>query len=161
MNTLTHPTALGGANFGADAFLERHERFRDHLPGDAAVRDQAAEHFRRLGLPGVKVEAWRYTSLRPLAEVGFQEPLTAVSTAPGPDPAPVGLDAPRLVFLDGRYQPGLSTPPEGVEVQSFADAPDFGRLPRPDREAMVALNTMLAEDGAILRVADASGAARR
>ena len=154
MNTLTHPTALGGANFGADAFLERHERFRDHLPGDAAVRDQAAEHFRRLGLPGVKVEAWRYTSLRPLAEVDFQEPLTAVSTAPDADPAPVGLDAPRLVFVDGRYQPGLSTPPEGVDLSTFADEPGFGRLPRPDREAMVALNTMLAEDGAVLRVAE-------
>ena len=36
----------------------------------------------------------------------------------------------------------------------FSLRPKFGRLARPDREPLAALNTMLAEDGATLEVAD-------
>ena len=136
---------------GADAFLARFAGLRSRLPGDAAVRTEAAEHFRRLGLPGVREEAWRYTSLRPIAEAGFGEPLTAVSTAELDAPE-IGLDAPALVFTDGRFQPGVSQAPNGVEFTTFADRPGFGRLARPERDALVALNTMLAEDGAQIAV---------
>ena len=135
---------------GADAFLARYKGLRARLPGDVALRDEAAHAFATGGLPSVKDEAWRYTSLRSLAESAFQEPLLDLSTT-----ADLGetLDAPRLVLIDGRYQPGLSTPPDGVTVISFADQPEFGRLPRV-REPLVALNTMLAEDGVHLHVAE-------
>lgn len=133
---------------GVDAFLARYRGLRDRLPGDVAVRDAAAEVFAASGLPTVKQEAWRYTSLRPLADVAFQEPLTEVSQAPLAGPLP---DLPRVVLVDGRYQEELSTPPEGVAVTSFARDARFG-----DEGAglpMVALNTMLAEDGLGLHVA--------
>ena len=130
---------------GADAFLARHEAFRGRLPGDQAVRDQAAAAFR---LPSTRDEAWRYTSLRALAESSFQEPLTEVSSAEAAGDLP---DGPRLVLIDGRYQPELSTPPEGITVRHFAEHPDFGRLPST-QEPMVALNTMLSEDGVQLHV---------
>ncbi|HBK07516.1 MAG TPA: Fe-S cluster assembly protein SufD, partial [Acetobacteraceae bacterium] len=39
-----------------------------------------------------------------------------------------------------------------VQLARFADQPDFGTLTWPDREPMVALNTMLATDGAALHV---------
>ena len=39
-----------------------------------------------------------------------------------------------------------------VGFAQFADHPDFGTLGWPDREPMVALNTMLAQDGAALHV---------
>ena len=133
---------------GADAFLARYRGLRDRLPGDLAARDAAAEAFAATGLPSVKSEVWRYTSLRPLADIAFQEPLTEVSQAPLVGPLP---DLPRLVLIDGRYQPGLSSPPEGVTVTTFARTPRFetagADLP------MVALNTMLAEDGIQLHVA--------
>ena len=61
-------------------------------------------------------------------------------------------DAPRVVLVDGRYQPELSTPPDLVDIETFAERPDFGRLPDM-RLPMVALNTMLADDGLHLRVA--------
>ena len=85
---------------GADSFLARYEGLRARLPGDAAQRDAAAAVFRQAGLPGVRDEAWKYTSLRPLAETAFREALTSVETATMPDIPEI--DAPRLVFVDGR-----------------------------------------------------------
>ena len=140
---MNHPIPLG-----AEAFLSRFRGLLDRLPGDHARREHAAGAFATSGLPGVKNEAWKYTSLRPLADTAFQEPLTEVSQAPILGDLP---DLPRLVLIDGRYQPDLSTPPEGVTVATFADSPDFG-TPDPALP-MVALNTMLAEDGLRLHVA--------
>ncbi len=131
---------------GADAFVTRYHAFRARLPGDRALRAAAAAAF---ALPSVKSEAWRYTSLRPLAESSFQEPLTEVSDAPALGAVP---DGPRLVLIDGRFRPDLSVLPEHVTVTRFADHPDFGTLPRLT-EPLVALNTMLAEDGVQLHVA--------
>ncbi len=132
---------------GADAFVARYHGFRDHLPGDRELRDAAAEAFT---LPSMKSEAWRYTSLRPLAESVFSEPLTEVS--PNVTELDSLPDLPRLVLIEGRYQPELSSLPEGVDVQSFRQRPDFGTM-ASIQEPMVALNTMLAEDGVHLNVA--------
>ena len=134
---------------GADAFLARYHGLRDGLPGDLAIRDGAAELFKATGLPTVRDEAWRYTSLRGLASATFEERLTTVGAAP--DLAPT-IDAPRLVLIDGRYQPQLSTPPATVTFGTFADQPVFGRAPEA-KLPMVALNTMMADDGIRLHVA--------
>lgn len=134
---------------GADAFLARFEGLRERLPGDVSVRDEAAALFKAAGLPTVRDEAWRYTSLRSLASSSFEEPLTAVGSAP--DLAPT-LDAPRLVTIDGRYQPELSSPPDTVTLTTFADNPVFGHKPDA-KQPMVALNTMMADDGIRLHVA--------
>ena len=134
---------------GADAFLARFEGLRDRLPGDVSVRDDAAALFKAAGLPTVRDEAWRYTSLRSLASSSFEEPLTAVGSAP--DLAPT-LDAPRLVLIDGRYQPELSSPPATVTLSTFTDTPVFGHKPDA-KQPMVALNTMMADDGVRLHVA--------
>ena len=133
----------------ADSFLARFHGLRDRLPGDPAARDAAAALFKASGLPTVRDEAWRYTSLRGLSAVTFEEPLTAVGTAP--DLAPT-LDAPRLVLVDGRYQPELSDPPDTITLETFADKPVFGRVPDA-KQPMVALNTMMADDGIRLHVA--------
>ena len=103
MNTAFLPSAANGA----DAFLARYRGLRARLPGDATIRDAAAEAFATAGLPSVKSEAWRYTSLRPLAETSYGEPLNEVSLAPVVHDLP---ELPRIVLIDGRYQPGLSTP---------------------------------------------------
>ena len=115
---------------GAAGFLACFEALKDALPGDPVVREKAAAAFRLLGLPGGtsarRSEAWKYTSLRPVAETAFMTPVTSGFS--------VDLTASTAAF------------------SRFADHPDFGPQPRPDRDPMVALNTMLAEDGAILRV---------
>ena len=60
------------------------------------------------------------------------------------------VEAPRLVFNGGQFRADLSSPVPGFA--QFADQPDFGELSWPDRDPMVALNTMLAEDGAVLTI---------
>jgi len=156
---------------GAAGFLARYEALRDILPGDPAIRAAAAEAFRSAGLPGADrgrrpMEAWKYTSLRPLAEARFTSadatrPVVAAGAGPtstalgrltreflvgGPSPAMTDLatTAPhRITFANGLHHSGAAT--------RFADHPAFGahdvaRLP------LVALNTMLAADGAVLDI---------
>jgi Fe-S cluster assembly protein SufD len=138
---------------GALGFLAQYDALRDRLTGDPAIRDAAATTFRAAGLPGGtsarRIEAWKYTSLRPVAETTFQTLAAPHDVSALLASAPV-LDAALIVFVDGRFRADLSNPPAGFST--FADHPDFGTLARADREPMVALNTMLAEDGARLHI---------
>jgi Fe-S cluster assembly protein SufD len=136
---------------GAQGFLSRFEGLRARLPGDPAPRLAAAETLRALGLPGRRDEAWHYTNLRPVAEAEFHEPLT-----PLVDCAHLLARVPtlgtRLVFVDGRFRADLSGTPTGASFAPFGRTGTFGTLARSDREPLTALNTMLAEDGAVITV---------
>ena len=153
MTALPRPRAVQPAwlQDGAAAFLARYEGLRGRLPGDAAMRAAGAEAFRAAGLPGVRDEAWHFTSLRPFAETRFAEPLTPVADCAAMLARLPELDAPRLVFVDGRFRDDLSIVPTQAAVR--VGGPAYGALARPDRHPMVALNTMLAGDGAQIEVA--------
>ena len=125
------------------AFLERYAAATPN--GDTAGRAAASEAFRRMGLPGErprdKNEAWKYTSLRPLAAAKFAAPRQETEVVL----AGLNLlDAPRLVFGNGVLREDLSTMPAGIGSA-------LG-MARPDRDPMVALNTMLTEGGAAIHV---------
>jgi Fe-S cluster assembly protein SufD len=133
---------------GTAGFLARYAALRGRLPGDSTLRAAAADAFRTLGLPGAsrgrRAEAWKYTTLQPLGAMSF-------APAGPPHGAVIpAVEAPRLVFNGGQFRDELSTPVAGFA--RFADQPDFGELSWPDRDPMVALNTMLAEDGAVLTI---------
>jgi Fe-S cluster assembly protein SufD len=147
MNALVQPTWLRD---GAAAFLSRYEGLRTRLPGDAAVREAGAEAFRRLGLPSTRNEAWHYTSLRPVAETRFAEPLTPLVDCERLMARLPAVDAPRLVFVDGRFRDDLSIIP--VQASVRVGGPAYGTLARPEQEPLVALNTMLTEDGAAVEI---------
>ncbi len=142
---------------GEAGFLGRFEAERASLPGAPGPRAAAAEAFRALGLPGAssgrRAEAWKYTSLRALAEAGFAGSLSVAETDMAMVPR---LAATRLVFVDGRFRADLSDPAPGIF--GSARAPEFGPLAQPARDPLVALNTMLAEDGAAIEVADGDDA---
>lgn len=141
----------------AQGFLGRYAGLRDRLPGDAGLRDRAAASLREHGLPTVRQEAWRYTNLRPLADLPFAEPAGAVDAAAGLAARLPVLDAPRLVLVNGRLRSDLSRI-EGLEhvaVTGFADAPAL--TPVPDDAPLAALNTMLAEDGVVIDVTGEGG----
>jgi Fe-S cluster assembly protein SufD len=140
---------------GAPGFLARYEGLKGRLPGNPAIRAAAAETFRRLGLPGRREEAWKYTNLRPLTEAAFYEPLSPVADGQTLEAVP-RLAPARLLFMDGRYRADMSDPPPGFV--SFAERPAFGRPAGIGEHPMVALNTMLAEDGVVLDVAAGSDA---
>ena len=138
---------------GTDAFVARFEGLRAHLPGPAAARDAAAVLFGQAGFPSVRDEAWRYTSLRALADVTFREPLTSIDRDLAALPPIPAVDGPRVVFVDGRLRADLSDIPDAMGFADFAHHPAPAGLARPDRETLVALNTMLSEDGAGFTIA--------
>lgn len=114
----------------------------------------------REGLPHARVEAWKYTPLRALERRSF-----AGTETVSVDPALLdGFAAPRIVFVNGRFDAGLSALdalPEGVSLQSLsglrgaADARAVNFLDRRyerSDEPFARLNAALASEGAVLRV---------
>ncbi len=144
---------------GAAGFSHRFEGLRDRLPGAslpwlAVLRANAAADFSTQGFPTRRAEAWRYTDLAAVAAAGFDEPLTLLDA----DIAlPVSTVA-RAVFVDGRFRADLATLDGlGFTAQPLARHLDaakerLGALAQPSREPMVALNTMLFEDGLLIDV---------
>ncbi len=146
------------AQTAAERFVARFEGLRRRLPGGESVRAAAAKRLDATGFPTIREEDWRYTPLRAFEAVPFEEALTPVgeSAEAGGARAMIAAmdlpDAPRLVFVDGRFAGDLSRVPAHGAL--FSGSPVFGTLARPDEQAFVALNTMLAEDGAIFSVDD-------
>ena len=150
-------TAMGAT--GAAAFLGRYEGLRTRLPGARvgwveALRDRAAEAFRRQGFPTRRVEAWKYTDLASVAGTEFGEPLTRVEDRL--ELAPSGH--PRAVFVDGRFRPDLSTLGDlPFTAESLGAALPrlegrLGALARVEEQPLAALNGMLFEDGLVVDV---------
>lgn len=123
-------------------------------------RREALQAALRDGLPGARTEAWKYTSLRPMERRAF-----AASTAPAAfDAAAVlALPAPRMVFVNGRFDAALSDArdlPEGLSIEPLSALLARGderecnviarRFDRAD-EVFARLNAALAVDGLVLR----------
>jgi Fe-S cluster assembly protein SufD len=142
------------------------------LPGAAAVaamRETAFHRFERHGLPSRRVEDWKYTDLRaamrealPLASPPDAAAKASVATRAGALLA--GLEARRIVFIDGAYVAELSDLAElepGLVIDSMATALAAGapfvaaHLAKivPSDDVAVALNTAFMGDGAVIRVA--------
>jgi Fe-S cluster assembly protein SufD len=154
------------------AFAEHAPAVLPSLPGaglswlDAARRVGLAD-FERDGLPGARDEAWKYTALRGLAQrryaaVDSDAATRAVDAAALAWP---GLDGPRLVFVNGVFRADLSALdalPAGLDLlplsRALRDDPEplrFALTRRAMRrdDAFTRLNTALAGDGVVLRVA--------
>jgi Fe-S cluster assembly protein SufD len=133
------------------------------------LREGAIARFSELGFPTMKQEEWRFTSVAPITETPFQVARGHASRLPSPatvDTLSLGV-GPRVVFVDGRHAPTLSTPADlagGVRAGSLAAAlgTDAGR-DEPVRahlarhalwreSAFAALNTAFLADGAFVHV---------
>src|SRR5438093_7338520 len=133
------------------------------------IRTQAIARFAELGFPTMKQEEWRFTSVAPIAEAAFTPAPAPRSPLPTPadiEPLCVGA-GPRVVFVDGRHAPTLSTPADlagGVWAGSLATAlrmdagreelvrTHLGRHARWRESAFAALNTAFLADGAFVHV---------
>lgn len=147
--------------------IARYAGLRARLPGAglpwlAKLRDDAARSFADQGFPTRRMEAWRYTDLRRLADTSFAEPLSAVDEAP---PASVGrLGSSTVVLVDGKSRADLSALgklPAGMRVRGLAAAlaedgdrlsPLLGGLTRAAGQPLAALNTALMEDGIVVHL---------
>lgn len=126
------------------------------------LRQQARSIFDRNGLPAKKVEDWKYTSLWHLTQKAFtHEP--ASSDLDAQQIAAVALleHAYRLVIVDGQFKPELSyldDQQEGLTLSPITDAWDdaksvLGQQIDLDKPGLNALNTMLMQQGAFIKVA--------
>jgi len=126
------------------------------------LREGAIARFHDLGFPNMKQEAWRFTSVAPIAEGSFAlaKPPARIPTLEDIRPFLLFEAGYRLVFVDGFFQGALSTP-FFDDVQSLAHVvthrQDLVRqhlgtyaatLDRP----FSALNTAFVSDGAFVHV---------
>jgi Fe-S cluster assembly protein SufD len=159
MNAEVTPIKTAAETALADAFLRRQAT----LPGGrevAGLREAAFRRFERSGLPHRRVEEWKYTDLRalmrdskPLAEAPDARAKAAAKSA---GVILAGLKAHRIIIVDGCFVPELSdTAIDGVTVTPFAAAVANGAdgfLDGDNSDVVLALNTALATDGAVIRV---------
>jgi Fe-S cluster assembly protein SufD len=126
----------------------------------AALREKALERFEARGFPSTRDEAWKYTSVAPIARMAFEP--AAPGRIDGRALEPFRLRGTReIVFVNGRQLPQLSAPADGVEVSSLreilAREPDqlqayLARHTGDDTNPFVALNTAFVEDGALVTI---------
>ncbi len=153
-------------------FAETFDRLSGELPGGEVVRAArraAMAKFGTLGLPHRRIEEWKYTDLRnqmkdvPPLSIGDESVATIADVIVALGPL-AQLDAHRVVFVNGRHRPELSStePLEGLEVASLAAALASGQekvaeglvqTSGPDNDAVLALNTAYMSDGALVRIA--------
>ncbi len=133
--------------------------------GLGAHRRAALAAALRDGLPGPRSEAWKYTSLRALERRAFTAVAEADIDSAALSAALADIPAPRMVFVDGRYDarhsdvaamsfPGISTEPLS-KVLRAGEPRDANFLARrfdgPD-EVLANVNASLAEEGAVIRL---------
>jgi Fe-S cluster assembly protein SufD len=154
------------------ALSQAYAAAKGKLPGDGkvvALRDAAAARFDALGLPHRRVEEWKYTDLRALIR-------EAKPVAGAPDAAGIArardagklvgdMDARRVVFVDGTFVSELSDLADlssGLTIRSMAQAlaagdplvaDNLGKVVPAEQEGVVALNTALMRDGAVIHIA--------
>ena len=154
----------------ARAFEAEFERFLEEEANAPAwlsdYRRAGMESFRALGMPGPQDDDWLYTNATPLRRDTFP---SAPAAAIVPETLAahrfaLGLDeGPRLVFLNGRYEPTLSATnglhDEGVVLTSLAAAWDdeavrrrIGATADTGVHPFAALNAAFLRDGAFLRI---------
>ena len=138
------------------------------------ARRENLDAFAMAGLPDTRVEAWKYTALRALAQRSFvagdvQAATRVVDTAVFALP---GIDGPRLVFVNGVFRADLSQLvdlPAGLSLQPLSQVLQQDAEPlrfalahhyREAGDAFARLNAALAGDGVVLRVAAGAKIAR-
>jgi Fe-S cluster assembly protein SufD len=145
------------------------QRFADFMArrrepdGIAKLRRTAFDRFDKLGLPTRQQEAWRLTDLSALQAITWQRPgdaLVDAGTLPTLDKTPTH----RLVFVNGRFAPGLSRLrdlPGKTLIASLGQAllthpeliePHLDRLPGLQQHPFAALNMAFWEDGAFIHL---------
>ncbi|WP_137390530.1 Fe-S cluster assembly protein SufD [Rhodoligotrophos defluvii] len=155
------------------ALLDAFPAFRANAPLSPWLdkqREAGYSAFAATGLPHRRIEEWRWTDLRralqsaylPLTEpakpaAGVVERLMAKSPF-------TGLDAARLVFVDGRFDAQRSELPvaDGLTVLTLSEMPEdapawlkdtFGKVYGPEADPIRALNAAFLRDGAAIHVA--------
>ena len=131
------------------------------------ARRENLDAFATAGLPDTRVEAWKYTALRALAQRSFAvgDAQAAQRTIDPSMLALAGIDGPVAVFVNGVFRAELSVLdalPAGVSLQPLSQVLQgeaeplrfaLSRHYREPGDAFARLNAAFAGDGVVLRVA--------
>ncbi|MFN8176942.1 MAG: Fe-S cluster assembly protein SufD [bacterium] len=161
-------TSLTDRENGLRAAWEAFEGAGAVAPGKLRdIRQHGFRRFERLGFPSLKDEEWRFTDVSPIAAGSFalgsspEVPLAARDVAPW---LFEGLDGPRLVFVNGRFEPSLSdlralgrgavatTLAEAGRTHAEILAAHLDRLASPEEDAFGALSSAFLADGLFVHV---------
>ena len=141
------------------------EAFSADRPGDppfwSAARRDALERFSSAGLPTTRSEAWKYTSVAPIARESFAQPQPAgvASLTPG-----FPVEGAVIAIVDGRYSPELSrvASEPSLEVAGLDEQLEhepaslegvLGSVATDRANPFTALNTAFASQGVVIRIA--------
>ncbi len=167
---------------GTESYIDQFDRLRDRLPGHNInwINDQRAKslaRFGRVGFPTLRDEDWKYTSVREITGKRFELEAESDHLEQTVDLSPFaveGLESHRLVFVDGVFDPQLSSigePGESGEsgqgngpfnVESFASALErmpetveslLGSVIQDNGHGFTALNNAMYRDGVIITFA--------
>lgn len=155
VNLATADTAL----FYADLYPGYAATLRALGTDGMPLRERALAHLVKNGFAVHGREEWKFGDLGPVRTGGFV-PWAADAPQAGDFPAlaPAGRGL-RLVFLNGRFLAGRSSPldalPPGVRVVPLAEAggcPELGTVAELEGAPLTALNTVFWQDGLLLRL---------
>jgi Fe-S cluster assembly protein SufD len=163
-----------------DVYVAEFERTAAARAGEPAwlrsLREEGIRRFAATGFPTTRDEEWKFTNVSPIASA----PFAAAAAGEAPDLESLtrlvwtaANGSPRLVFVNGRLAPGLSTvghgraealgsAPAGLAIDALASViaarpdalePFLGRQAALDRHPFAALNIAFAADGAFVRIA--------
>jgi Fe-S cluster assembly protein SufD len=142
------------------------------IPGEpewlSSMRGNELARFSEMGVPSVREEDWRFTNVKPVADLSFEPaapPTSADLQTEVLQALPLAkMPGSRLVFVNGRLVPGLSSVgqhQEGIKIMSLADAlvrePDLVERhlfhsSRDRATSFASLNSALFQDGAFVYV---------
>lgn len=157
-------------SFAVERYLGDFAALAPRLPGAALpwlhlARSRALERFAAEGFPTTRNEAWKYTNVAAIEKQTFQPALLA--PAAGVDDIrgwQLEEQVHRLVFVNGRYAPGLSRVralPARALVTNLAEV--LARYPHlaepylgetPAEGAFAAMNTAFMSDGAFVQLGE-------
>ena len=128
------------------------------------LRKEAFARFTETGFPSTHDEDWRFTNVSAVANTPFESAALTDVTETQLEPFDTAGFSCRLVFINGRFDSGLSHIPsmlEGVKIGNLAAQlgsdpssveSHFGRYLDFQRDSFCALNTAFAEDGVYVHV---------
>jgi len=151
------------------------EKSRDENPWLRVLKKEAASWVSDMPLPNRKMEAWRYTPLEFIDNTAFtvdeEAPFEALDLSDIEEfLLPGSESSDRVVFVNGRYAPGLSDLKTGNGVTLYTLAGE-SKLPSDLKRHIgqadlsgsffFTLNSALMSDGAVIHVTGQAGARRR
>ncbi len=133
--------------------LERASTVDDWL---SPVRAQALDTLKQQQWPTRRTEAWRYTSLHPVADLELK---SGTGNATAEAPVIEGLNSLDLVFVDGQLSTDISKLklPEGITISELSAPSEpaeaiFAQV-KPSRHLFGLVNDVLAQQGVVIDIA--------